>query len=251
MIRVPVVDETSFNALLAAVNNNLDNIRSGDKQWAYDYLSNISAYDETFDIPNIQLISADTRDSTDFRNSCIIYDATRGVITEALATVGVIWTFIALDNLPALLNRWPLKEDSASAVDRIRSRYFSDWEPNKRGLSRTYVSNLWWVAHLTYDPTRTDDPYWLTREAYINSDIAAQLTERTVYMNPKIAKVYVEYCRNRRLAGRPLTKKGLQSIGFHLQSVGGNARVDFFGPGTLYQIIDRYIEWRESRGLPV
>jgi hypothetical protein len=106
-----------------------------------------------------------------------------------------LWTRLThVDCWQYMRKRWPLERFGADADKGTRfiaTRYFIS-QSDSRALMRNGISRLWWTAHMSYDPQRTN-PYELTTVLLHTLDITQQLMERNMGRSPVIVTGFLEF----------------------------------------------------------
>ncbi len=242
MTKVPLFDEQALNALNRSIKSNLDYYRNKDKKWAESFLREKGFVpDGMITFPTVHLEYSEEF-ADDYRNAVKLHKELK-FDNHAQASSGLIWTFISLDNLDYLVQRWPLPSDDDKAVDRIYERYCFKWISSKRKLARGWAAALWRIADLTYDKDRKN-PYELTEEAFRNSDMIQHITDRAPFMNRDVTTSLLEYSLRRRKDGNPLKKEEYQDVGVFLNAVAGSVRIDILSKEEIRKIIEDYFDWR-------
>ncbi len=248
MTKIPLFNEEALDVLWDNVQATLDHYRNGDRGWAVKFLKE-KGYEPDgyldFATVHLQYENESTKLAVDFKNAKMLHQKLR-FDDRAQASNGLIWTFISLDNLPYLLKRWPLPESDEKAVEVIRTRYIYPWTPSKSQFRRSWIASLWRVADLTFDKDRKD-PYELTEEAFMNSDMIQSLTDRLPFMNRQVTSTLLEYSLKRRQEGNGLSKADYQDVAVFINALAGSIRIDSLSSEDMRKRIEDFFRWRAQR----
>lgn len=105
------------------------------------------------------------------------------------------WTYLAHVNYwDYMKKRFPIeKQPKNKQGEYILSHWHFD-SLNSSNLTRHHgISSLWWGAHRTYDETRKNDPYELTRELFSMLDYTTHLISGTQGRNNDFFRAVLEF----------------------------------------------------------
>lgn len=127
-----------------------------------------------------------------------------GSIKEIQARDPRLWAYVTHALFPTYCReRWPLPKDDKKAIDSVLTHWFVD----ARGLAalrRNAIARLWWAAHLTHAPWKSDeeltflaqdDEYAYTRALLANQDIFQGALERSFGSNQRMLIALLEVVR--------------------------------------------------------
>lgn len=248
MVKIPIFPDEANDVLYANIADNLHHYREGDCDinWIIDYLKK-KEYEPVGEIEVDDItLTHDPKDraNCDAKNAIAISRAIQ-FQNSSLATNPSFWTIYSATKTSYLNKRWPLEEDDKKAIDTIKSRYMCRSEPAKRILGRTWLSTLWRVTNLTKQPG--DRPYLLTTEAFQNTDMLQNLTDRTPFMDKNLVKTVLNYSLDRRQFGQPLRKEHYQSLGVYFNTIAGNVRIDILTTSDYSKLINAWDEWASGQ----
>ena len=189
----------------------------------------------------IDLLLPAKGDLKDAKNAIRLHKALPDLTLQA-ASDPRLWVRLAhVDCWAYMRRRWnvsnaKLKGDTGKQVRYVRQHYFMS---GNRGLTRHGIARLWWYAHLTHDPARTD-PYELTNVLLRQLDIAQQIVERTIGRAPAVMHGFLDFIQEHpdelmvvgakaRIAVRDLAK--------HLHFSGGRTVLDLLDAGEIQSML--------------
>ncbi len=126
----------------------------------------------------------------DYENCIILYEGLSN-LTEAQAADERLWAYLIHTRYwKYMRKRWPV-EESKKPISRIRSRYFLR-SVNLETLTRNGLARLWWYAHLTVDPSKSNK-YELLKVMMQRQDLVVGVTERAIGSNQAIRTGILEF----------------------------------------------------------
>jgi len=181
--------------LLGNIKTNLDKYHRSDK-WALQLGSPSTRDLQTrIEIKSpLNLAEPDENSLKDLENA-IRFHKLLGQLTPLQARDPRLWTRLThVDCWQYMRTRWPLERfgsDAEKGARFIAARYFVS-QSDSRALMRNGIARLWWTAHMSYDPHRTN-PYELTSVLLYNLDITQQIMERNMGRAPVIVVGFLEF----------------------------------------------------------
>ena len=107
----------------------------------------------------------------------------------------------------------------------------------RRSLTRNAISRLWWIGRLTYDETRINDPWELTRFVCENTDNIMHTLERNTSNNPKIIRPFLSAIIDARKNGIPINTDTVGELSKYLNLLGGIYILDCLPEKKIYDKI--------------
>lgn len=151
-----------------------------------------------------------------------------GEMDRANASDPRLWSYLAFATYRQYMEkRWSLDKTSADAdawKRRVQDRWILPIGSVTRGrLVRHGIARLWWVSHLTYEPTASEgiakeDPYAYTREVFKSEDRLNAIFDREVGAYPKVIRAVLDHAASH---GSEATDKYLRKIMQYLTLVHG------------------------------
>ncbi len=113
----------------------------------------------------ITLILPDENGNHDFENAVKIYEAYKS-FSPTEATSARIWTYLAhIPHWRYMKKRWPIENQPSEKRGAYIVEHWFLSGTGASNLARHGLAVLWWGAHVTHDPERTD-PFELTKEFF-------------------------------------------------------------------------------------
>lgn len=162
------------------------------KKWISDHFGHNNWYTESrIDIEGYpELAIGESKAETDYKSSILLYESLRNKISIAQAIDPRLWSYLCHEIFwDFMIQRWPPTKDRLD----IESRYFLNGT-DSRALSRNGIARLWWFAHLTYDPDRSD-PYELTKVLLSDQNIQHGFLERSFGRNKTILHAVLDFIK--------------------------------------------------------
>ncbi|KKS55646.1 MAG: hypothetical protein UV20_C0023G0006 [Candidatus Magasanikbacteria bacterium GW2011_GWA2_42_32] len=141
---------------------------------------------------DVSLLMPDENGNHDLENAVNIYEAYKA-FSPTEATSSRIWTYLAhVPHWAYMKKRWPIENQPAEK----RGAYIVEhWFVSGSGVSsfaRHGLAMLWWGAHVTHDPERTD-PFELTREFFSMLDYTRTILTGTQGRNRIFTHALLEF----------------------------------------------------------
>lgn len=138
-----------------------------------------------------EAIRPGSRGGIDVANAPAVHEYL-GEMSRANAADPRLWTYLAFATYRSyMLERWPL-DPSLNWRGRIADRWLMTSSTRGR-IARHGIARLWWLAHLTFDPADTDDPYAATRTVLSREDAVIGLLDREIGAIPVVAREVVDH----------------------------------------------------------
>jgi hypothetical protein len=168
-----------------------------------------------------------------------------------------LWTRLAhIECWRYMRSRWELERsgsDTDKGVRFITSRYFIA-QDDSRALLRNGIARLWWTAHMSFDPTRSN-PYELTAVLLYTLDITLQILERNIGRAPVVLTGFLEFLLQNRsvlLTGGELNRVRIRKLAIGLNLYGGVCLLDCLSQMDVLAIMgaefQRILEGEKVRG---
>lgn len=229
-------------SLEAAARGNLNRYGS-DTVWADRVKGAVQTTIDTKIVPRgkINLLLPSKGDLKDVKNAIRLHKALPDLSLQA-ASDPRLWVRLAhVDCWAYMRRRWDvsnatLKGDTGKQVRYVREHYFMS---GNRGLTRHGLARLWWYAHLTHDPTRTN-PYELTNVLLRQLDIAQQIVERTIGRAPGVMHGFLgfilEHPDDLMVEGAK-ARSAVRNLAKHLHFSGGRTVLDLLDAGEIKSML--------------
>lgn len=173
-------------------------------------------------------MSNEKAETTDVENIIRVHKHMSG-LSESQASDERIWVAYAFSVFAEYMRyRWPSDSETT-----MMNHYFFSYSP-KRSLFRHGIARLWWIGHLTYDETREDDKYALTRFVCSKQDHINLLLDINFGNNPDIVKAVIEALMNSDAEGIYIDRDVVRDISEYINTLGGAYLVDALSKKTVY-----------------
>ena len=189
-------------------------------------------------------------DLKDFENSKLVHQAFPN-LTPLQARDPRLWTRLThVECWAYMRKRWDAGRhagDPGKATRYVLQHYFVP-QAQSRALLRNGVGRLWWYAHLTYDPARSD-PYELTAVLLSYLDIAQQLLERNMGRAPHVRTGFLDFLRvngGRLGATAERRRKSIRDLAKMLNLRGGVTLLDCLGKTDVVAMLDAELRLGQS-----
>ena len=144
----------------------------------------------------LELEAPDGKETKDFENAVQVHKAFPH-LTPLQARDPRLWTRLThVECWAYMRKRWDVTRvvgDDAKRQRYVLEHYFIQ-NRQSRALLRNGLARLWWYAHLTHDPRRSD-PYELTRVLLSSLDIAKLLLEVNMGRAPHVRTAFLDFLR--------------------------------------------------------
>lgn len=153
-----ILDDAALNQLKKDIENNMEYYAQYKDPWVQNFVEGLIDKDLLQD--DILILSNDSSDDTE--NAINFYEKNKNLSTT-LASSNHYWTTLAHTKYYKYMQtRWPV--DEKMKPSNVAERYFFS-ATNQKSRARHGLTRLWWIAHLTYDDSNQEDPYYYTRVA--------------------------------------------------------------------------------------
>lgn len=165
-----ILDDAALTLLKNNIDENLPRYAKNKKPWIHEVIEDFSENEMIQD--DCLILSPDP--NNDRQNAIRLYEKFKA-IPSTLASSNHYWTTLAHTNFYEYVHtRWIDGKDIKRS--NIEERFFFS-STNQKSRARHALARLWWIAHLTYDETNKNDPYFYTKIATQNQDLHAQIME--------------------------------------------------------------------------
>lgn len=238
-----IYKEAAVNSLAANISQNLAKYKAA-KPWAAGVPRLVSSTLPTKlePVQKIELEPPDEGELHDFRNAVRLHKALPE-LTPLQARDPRLWTRLAhVDCWEYMRARWDVAGKGANRenpVQFIRDRYFV-MRNESRALLRHGIARLWWNAHLTYDPNRTN-PYELTAALLSRLDITQQLTERNFGRCRRVLHGFLAFLQSRQptlLTKGEESRRIIRLLAAHMNLTGGTTILDVLSHAEITAILE-------------
>ena len=173
-------------------------------------------------------MSAEKPELTDLENVKRVYKNMHA-LSESKASDERIWAAYTLSIFADYMRyRWYPESETA-----MMNRYFFSYSP-KRSLFRNGIARLWWIGHLTYDPTRPGDKYELTEYVCRKQDNINLLLDINFGNNREIVRAAIQALIDAEKGGQQVDRETIRQLSEYINTLGGVYLVDAFSYDMMY-----------------
>jgi Family of unknown function (DUF6339) len=172
-------------------------------------------------------------------------------LTPAQAADPRLWVRLChVEGWAYMRRRWDLdgykdRDDPVKAAGWVREHYFLGNPRPSRALTRNGMARLWWYAHLTYDPSRAENGYELTRVLLSDLDWAQSVLERNFGRGRHILTGFLEFLRDH---GDGVDRRRVRDLAMWLNRRGGFTLLDALTAGDVADLLVAENERRDAVG---
>ena len=238
-----IFKSTLVNALCSSIPANLNKYLCGDV-WVAEVSTKSGRDMQTGVEPlgNLDLDIPGAGNLKDFENAVKFHKALKH-LTPLQARDPRLWTRLAhVEFWPYMRKRWPVDKhigNSGRACRFIKTHYFVS-QSQSRALIRNGIARLWWAAHLSFDPGRSNQ-YELTDILFSTLDITQQILERGLGRADNVIKSFLEFLlRNREtlLAAGNKSRERIRLLAKYLNMYGGVCILDLLSRSEIMDVLD-------------
>lgn len=173
-------------------------------------------------------MSSDKPESTDLENIKRVHKHL-AALSESQASDERIWSAYTLSVFADYMRyRWPADSETA-----MMNHYFFSYSP-KRSLFRNGISRLWWIGHLTYDPTNEDNKYALTEYVCSKQDHINLLLDINFGNSPIIVRAIVKALMDAESEGCKVDRETVRKVSEYINILGGTYLIDALSFEIIY-----------------
>lgn len=205
-----------------------------DAEWITEYFGRSPFIETKYSFDNFSLdMSQDKPELTEFENVQRIYNRL-SFLSASQASDERLWTSLCINHFWEYTQyRWKIAEKCT--INNVKQHFFFGFGA-RRSLTRNAIARLWWIGHLTYDPSR-NDPFELTRFVCENSDYILHILERNTSNSQMITKAFISALLSARKEGCLINTDTVAALQKYLNLLGGTYILDCLPEAKIYDKI--------------
>lgn len=179
---------------------------------------------------------------SDAANVKIIHDSLQH-LTISQATQEKLWAGLAHIQLRDFFYYRMAQELKDKNDKRINTGIFFK-NGKKRSLFVNILSRLWWVAHMTYDESNQENPYWLT-EFFCEKDFSARATtffSSNFTSNRNITRGILKVLYKWQQNGVSIKRDHFVQANKYLNVTGGAMILDMLETEEVEDMVEKYLK---------
>ncbi len=233
-MKLTFLEDDSLIALKSNLPKLYTQFASPDAEWITEYFGRSPFVETKYSVDNFSLdMSQDKPFLTEFENVQRVYNSL-SFLSGSQASDERLWAGLCLNHFWKYTQyRWNVVEKCT--LESVKNHFFFG-QSARRSLTRNAISRLWWIGHLTYDPSR-ENPYQLTRFVCENSDYIMHILERNTSNSPMITKAFISALLTAREDGCAINTNTVGELSKYLNLLGGTYILDCLPESKIYDKI--------------
>ncbi|MFZ2538739.1 MAG: DUF6339 family protein [Oscillospiraceae bacterium] len=233
-MKLTFIEDDSLIALKSNLPIIFTKFASPDPEWITEYFGRSPFIETKYTVDDFSLdMSQDKPELTEFENVQRIYNRL-SFLSASQASDERLWAGLCIKYFWKYTQyRWKIVEKCT--LGSVKDHFFFG-QSARRSLTRNAIARLWWIGHLTYDPSR-NDPYEFTRFVCESSDNIMHILERNPSNNPMITRAFVLAILTARKEGYAINTDAVGELSKYLNLLGGTYILDCLPEAKIYDKI--------------
>lgn len=233
-MKLTFLEDDSLIALKSNLSKLYTRFASPDAEWITEYFGRSPFIETKYSVDDFSLdMSQDKPELTEFENVQRLYNRL-SFLSASRASDERLWAGLCINHFWKYTQyRWKIAEKCT--LESVKDHFFFG-QSARRSLTRNAIARLWWIGHLTYDPSR-NDPYELTRFVCESSDHILHILERNPSNNQMITRAFVLAILTARKEGYAINTNVVGELSKYLNLLGGTYILDCLPESKIYDKI--------------